>query len=344
VEISAKTGKGISDLLDLILLVSEINELRAPLTGKVTGVIIEAYLDSKRGPTATAIVEQGILRQGDIIGTETALGKIKNLGDFLGKDIKSANPADPIVIVGFEKAPTVGEKFCVYEDYDVAKDNLKERVIRRDKSQAEEPNKEYLRIILKADTIGSLEALEDVISNLPQETVGISIVRSEIGNVNESDIKLAKMSEAMVIAFRVKTDKIAEASAQKEKIKIYDTELIYTLSQEVRALMEKKLKKEKERTELGRMEITVLFRTEKNRQIFGGLVISGEVEKGSQIEIYRDTVKMGGGKIIDLQANKKSYATMKEGKECAILYQGSEKVKEGDEILSYKEEYKRETL
>ena len=148
----------------------------------------------------------------------------------------------------------------------------------------------------------------------------------------------------MVIAFRVKTDKIAEASAQKEKIKIYDTELIYTLSQEVRALMEKKLKKEKERTELGRMEITVLFRTEKNRQIFGGLVISGEVEKGSQIEIYRDTVKMGGGKIIDLQANKKSYATMKEGKECAILYQGSEKVKEGDEILSYKEEYKRETL
>jgi translation initiation factor IF-2 len=344
VEISAKTGKGISDLLDLILLVSEINELRAPLTGRVTGVIIEAYLDSKRGPTATAIVEQGILKQGDIIGTETALGKIKNLGDFLGKDIKSANPADPIVIVGFEKAPTVGEKFCVYEDYDAAKDNLKERVIRKDKSQAEEPNKEYLRIILKADTIGSLEALEDVISNLPQETVGISIVRSEIGNVNESDIKLAKMSEAMVIAFRVKTDKIAEASAQKEKIKIYDTELIYTLSQEVRALMEKKLKKEKERTELGRMEITVLFRTEKNRQIFGGLVISGEVEKGSQIEIYRDTVKMGGGKIIDLQANKKSYATMKEGKECAILYQGSEKVKEGDEILSYKEEYKRETL
>ncbi|MDD4409597.1 MAG: translation initiation factor IF-2 [Candidatus Pacebacteria bacterium] len=344
VEISAKTGKGIPDLLDLILLVSEINELSTSLDDKAAGVIIEAYLDSKRGPTATAIVEQGVLNQGDVIGTETAIGKVKNLGDFLGKEIKSADPSDPIVIVGFEKAPKVGEKFHVYESLDEAKGFLKERVIRKDKSQIEDPNKKYLRIILKADTIGSLEALEDVLSNLPQETVGISIVRSEIGNVNESDIKLAKMSEAMVIAFRVKTDKIAESSSQKEKIKIYDTELIYTLSQEVRALMEKKLKREKERIDLGRMEVTVIFRTEKNRQIFGGIVLSGEIEKGSQIEIYRDTQKMGIGKIIDLQANKKSFTSMKEGKECAILYQGNEKVKEGDEIVSFREEYKREEL
>jgi translation initiation factor IF-2 len=148
----------------------------------------------------------------------------------------------------------------------------------------------------------------------------------------------------MVIAFRVRTDKIAESSAQKEKIKIYDTELIYTLSQEVRALMEKKLKKEKERIDLGRMEVTVIFRTEKNRQIFGGLVISGEIEKGSQIEIFRDTKSVGIGKIIDLQANKKSFSSIKEGKECAMLYQGSEKVKEGDEIVSFKEEYKKEEL
>jgi translation initiation factor IF-2 len=157
-------------------------------------------------------------------------------------------------------------------------------------------------------------------------------------------MKLAKMSEAVVIAFRVKTDKIAEASAQKDKIKIFDTELIYTLSQEVRALMERKLKKEKERIDLGRMEVTVIFRTEKNRQIFGGLVISGEIEKGSQLEIFRDTASVGFGKIIDLQANKKSFQTIKSGKECALLYQGSEKVKEGDEIVSFREEYKREEL
>ena len=344
VEISAKTGKGISDLLDLILLVSEINELKASLDEIASGVIIETYLDAKRGPTATAILETGTLRQGDVIGTETTAGKIKSLGDFLGKDIKSAKPSDPIIIIGFENSPKVGEKFSVYNSFDEARGSIKERVIRKDKSQVEDPNKKYLRIILKADTIGSLEALEDVLSNLPQETVGISIVRSEIGNVNESDMKLAKMSDAALIAFRVKTDKIAEATAQKEKIKIYDTEIIYTLSQEVRALMERKLRKEKERIDLGRMEITVLFRTEKNRQIFGGVVLSGEIEKGSQIEILRDTQSMGKGKIIDLQANKKSFSSVKEGKECAILYQGNEKVKEGDEIVSFKEEYKREQL
>lgn len=344
VEISAKTGKGISDLLDLILLVAEMSELKSLTDQPASGVIIEAYLDPKRGPTATAIVEQGIFKQGDIIGTETAIGKVKNLEDFLGKEIKTANPADPIVIVGFEKAPTVGERFIVYNDYDEAKSKLKERVIRRDKAQAEDSNKKYLRIILKADTIGSLEALEDVLSNLPQETVGISIVRSEIGNIKESDVKLAKMSEAAIIAFRVKTDMIAEIAAQKEKIKIHDTELIYTLSQEVRALMERKLKKEKERTDLGRMEVTVIFRTEKNRQILGGLVISGAIEKSSQLEIYRDTEKIGVGKIIDLQANKKSFDSIKEGKECALLYQGSERVKEGDELVSFKEEYKKEQL
>jgi translation initiation factor IF-2 len=344
IEISAKTGKGIVDLLDLILLVAEISELKSSIDKPAEGVIIEAYLDSQRGPTATAIIEQGILKQGDVIGTETVVGKVKNLGNFLGKEIKSANPSDPIVIVGFEKAPTVGERFIVYNDYDEARAKTKERAVRKDKAQAEDLNKKYLRIILKADTIGSLEALEDILSNLPQETVGISIVRSEIGNINESDIKLAKMSEAAVIAFRVKTDKIAEMAAQKEKIKIHDTEIIYTLSQEVRALMERKLKKEKERIDLGRMEVTVIFRTEKNRQILGGLVLSGVIEKSSQLEIYRDTEKIGIGKIIDLQVNKKSLDSVKEGKECALLYQGSEKVKEGDELVSFKEEYIKEQL
>lgn len=344
VEISAKTGKGISDLLDLVLLVAEMSGLKASLDKQASGVIIEAFQDNKRGPTATAIVEQGILRQGDIIGTETATGKAKNLGDFLGKEIKEANPADPIVIVGLEKVPTVGEKFYAYSTFNDAEANVRERVIKKDKSLIEDPNKKYLRIILKADTIGSLEAVEDVLKNLPQETIGINIILSDVGNVNESDIKLAKMSEAAIIAFRVKSDKIAEASAEKDKIKIHDTDLIYTLSKDIRTLMERKLTKEKERTDLGRMEVSVIFRTEKNRQIVGGLVVSGMIAKGSQIEIFRDTQLIGNGKIIDLQANKKSYDSMKEGKECALLYQGSEKIKEGDELVSFKEEYVKEEL
>jgi translation initiation factor IF-2 len=165
-----------------------------------------------------------------------------------------------------------------------------------------------------------------------------------VGNVNESDIKLAKSAKGAVIAFRVKTDKMAEIAIQKEQIRVYDFEIIYTMAQKIRELMERKLIKEKERTDLGKMEITVIFRTEKNRQIIGGLVTEGEVAKGSSLEIMRLGEKIGQGRIIDVQANKKSFPSMKAGKECAILYQGNEKIKEGDEIISYKEDYIREEL
>ena len=211
-------------------------------------------------------------------------------------------------------------------------------------SQESEVNKKYLNLVVKADTFGSLEAIEEVIKTLPQETIGIRIIKSEVGNVSESDVKSAKSAGGAVIAFRVKTDKIAEIGSQKEKTRIYDFEIIYTMAQKIRELMEKKLVKEKERTDFGKMEISVIFRTEKNRQIIGGLVTEGEVMKGSQMEIMRANEKIGQGRIIDVQANKKSFPSMKAGKECAVLYQGNEKIKEGDEIVSYKEDYIREEL
>jgi len=348
VNISAKTGKGITDLLDLILLVAEMEELECDLDSSASGTIIEAYQNPRRGPTCTAIMEKGILKPGDFIATESAFGKVKNLENFLGKQIDKAFPSDPIVIVGFESMPIVGENFKVFQNMDQAVAYVKpkkENISRLSfENQETENNKKYLNLVIKADAFGSLEAIEEVIKTLPQETVGIKIVRAEMGNVNESDIKLAKSAKGAVIAFRVKTDKIAEIAIQKEQIRVYDFEIIYTMAQKIRELMERKLIKEKERTDLGKMEITVIFRTEKNRQIIGGLVTEGEVVKGSLLEIMRSGEKIGQGRIIDVQANKKSFPSMKSGKECAILYQGNEKIKEGDEIVSYKEDYIREEL
>lgn len=348
VNISAKTGKGITDLLDLILLVAEMEELEYDLDSFAVGTIIEAYQDSRRGPTCTAIMEKGILKSGLFIATDSAFGKVKNLENFLGKQLNEALPSDPVVIVGFESMPIVGENFMVFQSMEQAMAHVKpkkENISRLSfEDQETENNKKYLNLVVKADAFGSLEAIEEVIKTLPQETVGIKIIKAEVGNVNESDIKIAKSAKGAVIAFRVKTDKMAEIAIQKEQIRVYDFEIIYTMAQKIRELMERKLIKEKERTDLGKMEITVIFRTEKNRQIVGGLVTEGEVAKGSSLEIMRLGEKIGQGRIIDVQANKKSFPSMKAGKECAILYQGNEKIKEGDEIISYKEDYIREEL
>lgn len=342
VEISAKTGQGITDLLDMIQLVAEVADLKAEVGVPAEGTIIEAYLDPKKGPTTTVLVENGTLRPGDIIGTSSVIGKVKKLGDFLQNDVEESDPSDPAVIIGFENVPTVGEKFYSYSSFEEAKANVKPREI---KNVVEcDPNKKHLNLIIKGDAQGSLEGIEEVLKALPQENVCIGIIRSDVGDITEQDVKMAKTSEAIIISFRVKKDKVAEISAENNKVKVYDFNIIYELAQKVRELMERKLTKEKERIDLGKIEVLAIFRTEKNRQIVGGLVTEGEVQKGASLEIFRDGEKIGQGRIVELQANKKDFDVVKKGKESGILYQGNERIKEGDELVVFKEEYKQEEL
>jgi len=343
VEMSAKTGQGITDLLDMIQLVAEVADLKAETGVLAEGTIIEAYLDPKKGPTATVLVENGTLNQGEYIGTNSTVGKVKNLGDFLQKEMAEANPSDPAVIIGFENVPTVGEKFYAFASYEEAKANLKEK----EKKQVVfefDPCKKYLNLIIKGDAQGSLEGIEEVLKILPQDNVCLRIIRSEVGDITEQDIKMAKTSEAIIISFRVKKDKVAEISAENNKVKVYDFSIIYELAQKVRELMERKLIKEKERIDLGKIGVLAIFRTEKNRQIVGGDVIEGEVQKGASLEIFREGEKIGHGRIVELQSNKKDFDVVKKGKECGILYQGGERIKEGDELVVFKEEYKQEEL
>ncbi|MCK9447219.1 translation initiation factor IF-2 [bacterium] len=343
VEISAKTGQGITDLLDMIQLVAEVADLKAEIGVLAEGTIIEAYLDPKKGPTATVLVENGTLNQGDYIGTNSIVGKVKNLGDFLQKEMKEANPADPAIIIGFEGVPIVGEKFYAFKSYEEAKSNLKEKVYKQNNFEFD-PCKKYLNLIVKGDAQGSLEGIEEVLKILPQDNVCIRVIKSEVGGITEQDVKMAKTSEAIIIAFRVKKDKVAEISAENNKVKVYDFTIIYELAQKVRELMERKLTKEKERIDLGKIEVLAIFRTEKNRQIVGGNVTEGEVQKGASLEIFREGGKVGQGRIIELQTSKKDFDVVKKGKECGILYQGSERIKEGDELVVYREEYKQEEL
>lgn len=345
VEISAKTGQGVEDLLELILLVAEMENLKMDLSKPAQGVVIEAYLDNLRGPIATLILNQGTLQLGQIIGTSSTFGKIKTLENFQGISISKAQPSQPVIVLGFEDVPRVGDQFKVFPDLEGARANLEITEKKASEVITIEPDQKFLNLILKADVLGSLEAIEEVLKNLPQEKIILRILKSEVGNINENDLKLAKGGKALILGFRVKIDSIAQKISEREKVKIMSFEVIYDLVEGVRKLMEKLIEPEVVRTDLGKVKTLVIFRTEKSRQIIGGKVIEGEVKKGASIEILRNEEIIGQGKLINLQRDKKDAERVKKGEECGILYEGvyppEIKIAEGDVLVIYQKEQRK---
>ena len=351
IEISALTGQGIPELLELILLVAEMENLKVEFTKKAEGVVIESYLDRLRGPTATLLINEGFLKQGDILGTFSTFGKIKKLEDFQGRSIEKALPSDPAVVIGLEDVPKVGENFKVFSDLETAKNYLKiptkkvpEVLPSTEVPLVEGLDQKVLSLILKADVLGSIEAVEEVLNNLPQERVVLRILKSEAGEINERDIKLVKGERSLILGFRVKINPTAKILAEREKVKIMTFDVIYDLVEGVRKFMERELKPEKVRTDLGKVKTLVNFLTEKNRQIVGGKVIEGEVKKGASIEIFRGENLIGKGKLVNLQKNKKDVDRIPKGEECGMLYEGDTRIEEGDILVIYQEERRSREL
>jgi translation initiation factor IF-2 len=337
VNVSAKTGKGIPDLLELILIVAEMENLTGDISKSAEGVIIESYADNHRGPTATLILREGLLRVGDIIGTSSTFGKIKILEDFQEKSIETVYPSMPAIVIGFKDTPLVGEKFVFFSDIETAENS----VVKKSEISKEvfffEPGQKVLNLILKADVLGSIEAISEVLKNLPQEKVILRILESRVGDVNESDIKLARSAKAKILGFRVRTSSTIKNLAQREKVKIINFDIIYELVEEIRKHMERILEPETVREDLGRMKALVLFFAEKNRQIIGGKVIEGSFKKGVSIEIFRGEERVGKGRLISLQKNKKDVEKVIKGEECGILYEGDAKIQLGDILVMYQE-------
>lgn len=346
VNVSAKTGQGIPELLEMILLIAEMNNLQGDKNKQGQGVIIEAYLDNKRGPTATILLRDGVLRQGDIIGTATTFGKIKILEDFRGNFLKMAEPSQPVVLIGFEQAPQIGEKFKVYSDIISAQKYIEKKEKKTEKREVivSDSRKKILNLILKADVSGTLEAIEGVLKNLPQEKVILRILKKEVGDINENDVKLAESSKAKILGFRVKVSPIALEMSDRKKIKIKTYEIIYELSQGVRDIMSKILSTEIVRKDLGKIKVLLIFRTEKNKQIVGGKVMQGLVNKGNKIEIMREDASIGKGRIIELQKNKKNINKAEKGQEIGILCKGDANIEQGDILVPYTEEEVKEEL
>jgi translation initiation factor IF-2 len=344
VETSAQTDQGIEHLLELIFLVAEMEDLKADISKPAKGVIIESYLDKQRGPTATLILNEGILKLGDIVGTFSTFGKIKSLEDFQGRKIEKAYPAQPAIVIGFGKVPRVGENFKTFLDLESVKESIQVKEEKKTEALEVTDEKKILNLILKTDVLGSVEAIEEILKGIPQEKVILKILKSGVGEINENDIKLSKSARALVLGFRVKANPLAKSLAQKERVKIMNFEIIYDLVEGIRKHMEKILEPELVRTDLGKVRVLVKFWGEKNRQIAGGKITEGEVKKRTLIEIQRNEEVIGRGKMVNLQRNKKDIEKATKGQEVGILYEGRGKIEEGDTLVIFTKEWKKGEL
>ncbi|MFH1611716.1 MAG: translation initiation factor IF-2 [bacterium] len=350
IEVSAQTGQGIDELLEMINLISEMQELKSTNDLPAIGVVVESYQDDRKGPTATVIVKEGILKTKDIIGTNTAFGKIKSLADFQLNSIDEASTSTPAVIIGFNQVPQVGEQFKIFDSIEEAEEYTKKELSKKEPEDESaetldiEEDKKVLNIILKSDVHGSLEAIRESLKNIPSGEVVLQFLRADVGNVNEADIKTAEMSKAIIVAFRVKVPSAVGQTAQRKNISISTFNIIYELIQNVREKMSQLLEPEVITETVGKLKILAIFKTDKNRQVIGGRVIDGIIKKGTMLNIVRNGQFIEQGKLIQLQRDKKETNEVSRDQECGVLVESSATIEKGDVLEFYTEEKKKREI
>ena len=334
VNTSATTKQGIPGLLEMTLLVADLAHLTSDPSKHAKGVVIETSLDSRRGNSATLLVKDGTLRVGDIVGTRNAWGRAKMLQNFQGESIQEALPSTPVLMVGFEEHPRIGEEFQVFENEDSARAFLSPTIEKEGAKASLEPTTNFLNIVLKADVAGSVEVLQYMLSVLPQEKIALRIVDSGIGEVGEGDVRLAQGTNARVLGFRTKVNAQALGLAQRENIPLETFDVMYDLIQRVREVMEKSQESRFVRKDIGNLRVLAMFLREKDRQIIGGRVLEGEIQKGSNVDVMRNGEIVGQGRLLNLQKNKNDVDHALKGDECGLLFVGSIQVEVGD-ILQF---------
>lgn len=330
-EISAKTGQGMEALLDLVLLISEIEDLSADFSAPAQGVVIESHQDSFKGPAATLIVNQGRLKTGDIIATPSAHGKVKSLSNHRGESLNQVEPGQAAIIVGFSQVPKSGEEFRVCQSLSEIEKQSETASICRSVPAVEGA----YNVIIKADVNSSLEAIESILSGIPQDKVKVNIIEARTGPVTQNDANLAQMAKAEIVGFNVGRASGVANLLDKNKIIFKNFDVIYKLSEYVAEALERRRRPEEVRRVVGQLEVIAIFKTEKNRQIVGGNVISGQIEKGAKLDIFRGKEKIGQGKIVNLECRKKQVDSVPKGQQAGILYEGHGRIEIGDLIEAY---------
>lgn len=350
VPVSAKTGQGINELLEMLLLEAELLELKANPNLRARGVIIEGHLSPGKGPVAAVLVKNGTLRVGDVVLSGLYYGRIKGVFDDKGKRVNEAPTSKPVEIMGLSGVPQAGDEFFVVKDEKKAKtlSLLKQDQKRLAKlagqkritledlyTQAKEGKVKELKIILKADAQGSIEALGKSLEGLSTEQIKLNIIHSAAGNINESDVILAAASNAVIIGFNVKTEEKAEDTTQKEKVEVKIYHIIYEAIADVRAAMEGMLEPISKEVFLGRALVKQIFRVSKTGVVAGCYVHKGTVSRQAKIKLIRDKQVIYEGKIASLKRFKDDVREVAEGFECGISLAGHDDIKEGDVIEAY---------
>ncbi|MCY3827027.1 MAG: translation initiation factor IF-2 [Candidatus Dadabacteria bacterium] len=357
-EVSAKKKKGLSELLELVLLQADILELKASPDKKANGVVVEAELDKGRGAVSTVIVKEGTLRVGDCVVSGVHSGKIRALTDDKGKTVKSVGPSMPVKIMGLSGVAEAGEKFHAVKDEKTAKEITSHRLdkIRSRKvtttpklsledlfSSIENEEAKELSLIIKADTQGSVEALRESLEKLSTEKCRVKIVHSGAGGINETDVVLASASNAVVIGFNVRPDANALRISEKEGVSLELHSIIYDVVSRVKSAMEGLLEPIRKEVVVAHMDVKELFHVSRVGTIAGCMVSDGRVSRDNSIRVVRDGTVVFDGKVSSLRRFKEDVKEVQSGYECGITIENFNDVKQGDVFELYKlEEIKQE--
>lgn len=362
VPVSAKNGTGIDDLLDMVLLVADMEKKRiqADPSRHAIGTIIESHVDAGEGPVATVLVQAGMLRPGANLTVGNTWGKVKVLKDWNGKAVKEAGPSFPVQILGLKSSPQVGDILEVVEDSKefrrLRKKAPQGRVMQKETplaqqraekeesstddsagKEASEEKKEVeeLNIVLKADTLGSLEAIEEQLGMLHHDDLKITVVSKGLGNITEADVLRAETSNAILLGFNVPALQAAEDVARGKHISISIYHVIYDLVNDVIAAGESRLSPEVLEELHGELEVLAVFFTKKQEQIFGGRVKEGKILNPSSLKVLRDGQEIARGTLIELESNKVKAKEVPAGSECGVKYHGPGVVQVGDTVQSF---------
>lgn len=400
VEISAKNGKGVKELLDAILLLTEIGELKANPEDAASGIVLESKADPKKGILTTFLIKNGTLKLRDTVVSNTSIGKIKRMENFLGKSIDAALPSTPVVAMGMENMPQPGQMFQAFKNPNDAKEivlaarkemmeleqaekeelHRKEEMLAREEmekmakmSEEEKTEKKSvqtsnmaeskqdslsdkktksakpLNLLLKADSKGTLEAIDSILSNLNFNEINLHIIKKSVGDINENDIKEASISNSVIIGFNTAASSAINGMANQKKVKIITNSIVYKLIEEVKDMAASQLPPKIIKTVIGKLQIIAIFKTKKTTGsgfeiVFGAKVLDGKITSGAFVEIFHNKISAGFGKVVELQFNKEIAKEVAKPNNAGIHYRGGAKIEINDIIEAYTEESIKQKL
>ncbi|MFZ1860258.1 MAG: translation initiation factor IF-2 [Candidatus Competibacter sp.] len=344
--VSAKSGAGVDDLLDQILVQAEVLELKAPVEGAAKGVVIESRLDKGRGPVATVLVHGGTLRKGDMVLSGLEYGRVRAMLDETGQNVGEAGPSIPVEVLGLSGAPRAGDELVVVADERKAREIALFRQNKAREEQARKPaislddiSKQFeagqvnvLNVVLKADVQGSTEAIVDALARLSTEEVQVKIIASGVGGINESDVNLARNAKAIIIGFNVRADSLAKKLAEDEGLKLHYYSVIYELIDDVKRAMVGMLKPEFKEEIIGLAEVRQVFRSPKFGVVAGCMVVEGTVRRNNPIRVLRHNVVIFEGALDSLRRFKDDVGEVRAGMECGMGVRNYNDIHEGDHI------------